>query len=95
MLDEQTNISLHPSFSVKDFTFLSKDKGVVYCPVNGETLLCETSVIHYLTLLESKPECSYRQLMKMYPTQAENMIQQLANLYVIEIQGKNIQNDNN
>jgi len=84
---EQPNIFLHPSFSIKDCTFLSGEKGVIYSPVNGETLLCDPSIIHFLIQLESEPESSHVQLVKAHPTRAADIIKQLASLYVIEIQG--------
>ncbi len=84
---QKPKISLHPSFSIKECTFLSREKGVIYSPVNGETLLCEPSVIRYLMQLESEPETSYTQLANAHPTRVSDIVKQLESLHIIEIQG--------
>ncbi len=94
MTAEHSRVVLHHSFTVKDCTFLSAEKGVIYSPVNGETLLCEPSVIHYLVQLESEPDKAYGQLVRAHPTRAAEIIQQLSELHIIEIQYQSGRSEN-
>lgn len=82
---EESKVTIHPSFSISECTFLKEGRGVIYSPFIGETLLCEPSVIHYLVQLDAEPDMSFKQLLKTHPTQAKNIIQQLAELHIIEI----------
>ncbi len=86
MLTEESKVTIHPSFSINECTFLSEGRGVIYSPFIGETLLCEPSVIDYLVQLTVEPDMSFKQLLKTHPAKAKNVIQQLAELHIIEIQ---------
>jgi len=83
---EECKVTIHPSFSINECTFLREGRGVIYSPFIGETLLCEPSVIDYLVQLDAEPDLSFKQLLKTHPTQAKSIIQQLADLHIIEIQ---------
>ncbi len=84
-ITEKSSITLHPSFSIQECIYLNGKNGVVYSPFIGETLLCEPSVISFLVQLDAEPENSCNQLFKTHPSKASAVIQQLAELHIIEI----------
>ncbi len=84
---DKCKVMLHPYFSISECTYVSDGRGVIYSPFVGETLLCDPSLVDYLVQLDAEPELSYKRLLKKHPTKAKSIIQQLADLHIIEIHG--------
>ncbi len=84
MLSKYEKISLHPSFSIKDCTFSSRNQGVIYSPVSGKTILCELFVIDFLNSIEVEPKKACPELLKIYPEGATDVIESLARIDVVE-----------
>lgn len=81
--------SLHSSFSIKDCTYSSGSNGVIYSPFNSETLLCDLSVIRFLSLLEShrSRNTAIKELTKSHhPSLVAEVLTQLKAMRVIQVQ---------
>ena len=81
-------LTLHPSFTIEECTFVDKDLAVIYSPVKSETMLCDQSVIQFLSQLESDPDSSWHTLefVETYPQHAESMIDKLLIMKIIQSQ---------
>lgn len=74
---------LDEQFSVKECTYVSDDKGVIYSPANSETIMCDKKVVDLIKLIEdSALQESIEQLLKNNPLDWEEIIRILLNMHV-------------
>ncbi|MDV7102923.1 hypothetical protein R3X26_00710 [Vibrio sp. TH_r3] len=78
--------TLHPSFTLEECIFVDKNLAVVFSPVKSETMLCDQSVIQFLSQLESDPNSSSCTLefIDTYPQHAKDMIDKLLTMNIIQ-----------
>lgn len=81
------NFKLHDSFTIRDCTFVDGRQAVIYSPLNCETMLCDESVIRFLTQLEARVDIhvAINEFITIHPTHADEMISKLKDMKIIKI----------